>query len=78
MLFQFCSRQHHASQATQAAPRVGTRPAAASSIPAQDKAEGCGWYESSYELNRGLEISEALDEPALGLWFPQATAARLH
>lgn len=77
MLFQFCSRQHHASQATQAAPRVGTRPAAASSIPAQDKAAGCGWYESSYELNRGLEISEALDEPALGLWFPQATA-RLH
>lgn len=42
----------------------------------QEPAARCGWYESSYELNQGLEISEALDEPSLSLWFP--AAAQLH
>lgn len=42
----------------------------------QEPAARCGWYESSYELNQGLEISEAPVEMSLALWFP--TAAQMH
>ncbi len=42
----------------------------------QEPAARCGWYESSYELNQGLEISEAPVEMSLALWFP--AAAQLH
>ncbi len=29
---------------------------------------GCGWFESSYELNQGLELTEGLDAGLFQLW----------
>ncbi len=29
---------------------------------------GCGWFESSYELNQGLEVTEGLDASLFQLW----------
>lgn len=35
----------------------------------------CGWFDSSFELNQGLVISEESDEALLALWCQQGGAA---
>lgn len=38
----------------------------------------CGWFESSYELRQGLEISELPDATVEALWVQQASGCWLH
>lgn len=49
----------------QAATRPAQRP------PAHDVPRGCAWYDSSYELQRGLRVTE-LAEPAALAQLPLA------
>ena len=40
--------------------------------PLAAEAAACGWFESSWELQHGLAVSElaASDDPLAALWFP--------
>lgn len=48
-------------------PRLGTRKPAWVGPPSadEDRPLGCGWFDSSHELERGLQVQEA-DATALG------------
>ncbi len=39
----------------------------------------CGWFDSSYELSQGAEVTEELDASVLQLWvWATGAAATLH
>ncbi len=63
------------SAAAMIAVATAAEPAA---VPAET-ARSCGWYDSSFELTQGLEISEGLDETVWALWAQAAgLPQRLH
>jgi len=39
---------------------------------------GCGWFESSYELNQGLEVTEGLDASLFQLWSRAQSTGAAH
>jgi hypothetical protein len=39
---------------------------------------GCGWFESSYELNQGLEVTELLDASLFQLWARAQSTGAAH
>lgn len=43
-------------------------PAARSPLPALPRKIDCGWYDSSFDLARGLEILEDDDDALFQLW----------
>lgn len=51
-------------------PRVAALPVAAPAEPAADapRPEGCGWFDSSFELTHGVEITEHDDRTLYQLW----------
>lgn len=53
---------------------VGAAAAAAPAValPLEAEARSCGWFESSWELQHGLAVSDLPDTDALlaALWFP--------
>lgn len=57
---------------------AGTRPLAAAprALPAPDAAierpRGCGWYDSSHELQSGLRVTEHADLDAIAHQIPSA------
>ncbi|MEJ6004675.1 hypothetical protein WG899_03875 [Paucibacter sp. AS339] len=65
--------QVHASPAAQR--QISSIPSRLASMPVEAAADletqghfGCGWYDSSYDLNSGLQVTEELDPSLLQLW----------
>ena len=61
-------------------PGVVAAAAAPMALPLVAEARSCGWFESSWELQHGLAVSDLPDTDAVlaALWFPAwpgATAA---
>lgn len=59
-------------------PSAAADQAAIEALLADEPGSRCGWFESSYELSQGLEVSELPDATVAALWVQQATAGRLH
>jgi len=73
------TRPHPATAAAPALPVLADEATAAGDAAT---APGCGWFDSSWELERGLAVHEwpASDAPVAALWFdgaPGAASARL-
>ncbi len=59
--------QAHAQARLSLAPLAPLSPPSAPSAPADEPPRGCGWFDSSHELRRGLVVLEHGDAAAARL-----------
>jgi len=51
---------------------------APASAPEAERASSCGWFDSSFDLNEGLEVTEERDAVLYQLWSQTLSGAKLH
>lgn len=63
------------SDAGDAAARVALAEVAAPAAADTDRVRACGWFDSSWELQQGLAVSELPEAelPVAALWFAELT-----